>query len=410
MTGHRGAPLDWVAAKLADIAVLQTGMAKNSKNSSDGIEVPYLRVANVKDGSLDLSEVHSVLIPKEKIDRYTLKKNDLLLVEGNGNPAFLGRCAVWRGQIEGCIHQNHLFAVRAKKDVVDYRFLALQIQSPRGRYYLLAAAKSSSGLATLNSTQLKALPVLLPPLPEQTAIADLFSTWDEAIEKTEQLIEAKEKQYTHLVQELIHRVDARGEVGLRDIAKPITAKNTIGETNVLTSSAKHGLISQLDYYNKSVSAEDVSGYYLLERGDFAYNRSSSTGYPYGAIKRLDRHERGVLSTLYLCFRLTKTELVDSNYLADLFEAGVLNRQLRSICQAGGRSHGLLNVTKNDFFSLKIPLPGMAKQKEIAAKLELARKEIEVLEALLEKYKLQKRGLMQRLLTGEWRINKAKEVA
>jgi len=258
-------------------------------------------------------------------------------------------------------------------------------------------------MKNITKSELLTLPVPIPPLNEQTAMADLLSTWDEAIEKTERLIQAKERQYRHLVRRLIHQQQSLSEVKLGDIATPITTKNAVGEANVLTSSAEHGLISQLEYYNKSVSADDVSGYYLLERGDFAYNRSSATGYPYGAIKRLDRYERGVLSTLYICFRLTDTQKADSNYLTDLFEAGVLNRQLRGICQAGARSHGLLNVTKSDFFSLKIPLPSIERQREIAEKLDLARSEISLLTELNEKYQTQKRGLMQKLLTGKWRV-------
>ena len=259
------------------------------------------------------------------------------------------------------------------------------------------------GTGRLNTDSLKAFPVLVPPISEQIAIADLLSTWEEAIEKTEWLIQAKERQYRHLVWRLIHQQRSLSEVKLGDIATPITTKNAVGEANVLTSSAEHGLISQLEYYNKSVSADDVSGYYLLERGDFAYNRSSATGYPYGAIKRLDRYERGVLSTLYICFRLTDTLKADSNYLTDLFEAGILNRQLRGICQAGARSHGLLNVTKSDFFSVKIPLPSIERQREIAEKLDLARSEIALLKELSEKHQTQKRGLMQKLLTGQWRV-------
>ncbi|MEA3362536.1 MAG: restriction endonuclease subunit S [Thermodesulfobacteriota bacterium] len=200
----RTSPSEWKQKKLIEVADLQTGIAKNSKRTDGAIQLPYLRVANVQDGALDLRDIQKIEIPQKKAERYRLHKNDLLLVEGNGNPENLGRCAIWDGSIKDCIHQNHLFVVRAIDSKIDYRYLALQIMSERGRDYLLSCSKSSSGLATLNSTQLKGFPAIVPPLPEQKAIADLLSTWDEAIEKTERLIQAKEERFKRLLNDLIY--------------------------------------------------------------------------------------------------------------------------------------------------------------------------------------------------------------
>jgi len=139
----------------------------------------------------------------------------------------------------------------------------------------------------LNKATLEKLPILLPPLPEQKAIADLLSTWDEAIEKTERLIQAKEKTFKQLLNDLIHQGRSNHTwkgYNLSDLCSPVSRKNGENNTNVLTSSAQNGLVSQLEYYNKSVSAENVTGYYLLKKGEFAYNRSSAKGYPYGATK------------------------------------------------------------------------------------------------------------------------------
>ncbi|MGB5686654.1 MAG: hypothetical protein WBM35_12625, partial [Candidatus Electrothrix sp.] len=188
-----------------------------------------------------------------------------------------------------------------------------------------------------------------------------------------------------------------------DLCNPLSRKNTENNTNVLTSSAQNGLISQLEYYNKSVSADNVTGYYLLKKGEFAYNRSSAKGYPFGATKRLDRYEKGVLSTLYLCFTLKPNAPCESDFLLHLFESGSLNRQLRAVCQEGARSHGLLNITKAAFFGIKVFLPDQNQQKQIQTALNTAQQEINLLKQIAEKYKTQKRGLMQKVLTGEWRI-------
>jgi type I restriction enzyme S subunit len=281
-------------------------------------------------------------------------------------------------------------------------------------YYLLSKENellglvdsSGHGTGRLNTDLLKKFSVLLPPLPEQQAIAEVLSVWDRAIEKTERLIQAKQKRFAWLMNSLINSNEKSGwrKVKMGDVFEAISRKNSVGETNVLTSSAQHGLVSQLDYYNKSVSAENVTGYYLLKRGEFAYNRSSSNGYPLGAIKRLDAHEQGVLSTLYLCFQLKPDTRFNSDFFLNIFESGILNRQLREICQEGARSHGLLNITKSDFYGLLVPLPPLPEQKRIAETLNLAQREIDLLKKLAEKQKLQKRGLMQKLLTGTWRVN------
>lgn len=126
---------------------------------------------------------------------------------------------------------------------------------------------------------------------------------------------------------------------LGEICSPVTRKNSENNTNVLTSSAETGLINQLEFYNKSVSADNVTGYYLLKKGEFAYNRSAAKGYPYGATKRLDRYDKGVLSTLYLCFALKPSSPCESDFLLHLFESGAVNRELRAVCQEGARSHG-----------------------------------------------------------------------
>jgi type I restriction enzyme S subunit len=259
----------------------------------------------------------------------------------------------------------------------------------------------------INKTEFENQIIYLPAdIPEQKAIADLLSTWDEAIEKTERLIQAKEKRFKQLLNDLIHQGRSNHTwkgYNLSDLCSPVSRKNGENNTNVLTSSAQNGLVSQIEYYNKSVSAENVTGYYLLKKGEFAYNRSSAKGYPYGATKRLDRYEKGVLSTLYLCFALKPDAPCESDFLLHLFESGAANRELRAVCQEGARSHGLLNITKADFFGIKLFLPSQDQQKKIQSALNTAQNEIDLLKQLADKYKTQKRGLMQKMLTGEWRV-------
>ncbi|MBA4854127.1 restriction endonuclease subunit S, partial [Emticicia sp. BO119] len=181
---------------------------------------------------------------------------------------------------------------------------------------------------------------------------------------------------------------------LKDISQRIIEKNLESNLNVLTISAQLGLISQLDFFNKSVSARDVSGYYILQRNDFAYNKSYSTGYPMGAIKRLTKYEKGVVSTLYICFRLNSHVNID--FMEHFFESGLQNREIEKIAQEGARNHGLLNVGISDFFDINFNLPSLSEQKRISNLLSSMNTQITLEKMSLEQYKAQKDYLLKNL--------------
>ena len=143
---------------------------------------------------------------------------------------------------------------------------------------------------------------------------------------------------------------------LNDISERITRKNTNNESSLpLTVSAQYGLINQNDFFNSRIASKDVSGYYLIKNGEFAYNKSSSDGYPFGAVKRLDRYKMGVLSTLYIIFALNK-EKIDSDFLSIFFETDKWYEHISKRAAEGARNHGLLNISSEDFLDLKILTP------------------------------------------------------
>lgn len=182
----------------------------------------------------------------------------------------------------------------------------------------------------------------------------------------------------------------------------ITRKNTEKNDNVLTISARYGLISQKDFFLKSVASEDTSNYFLLEQGDFAYNKSYSNGYPYGAIKRLLFYNKGIVSPLYICFHATR-ENKCADYYSQYFEDGKFNREIKSISQEGARNHGLLNMSIDDFFKISIIKFDFNEMKKVTAILQTQDRAIELQEQLLEQKQLQKKYLVQQLLTGKIRL-------
>ena len=249
----------------------------------------------------------------------------------------------------------------------------------------------------------------IPPLPIQQKIAEILSTWDEAISTTKKAIKKIKKRNKGLAQQLLSgkiRLSGFSEkwnkTELGKISKRVTAKNEELNDTVVTISAQRGFVLQEDFFNKRVASDTLSGYFLLKKGQFAYNKSYSNGYPMGAFKRLNNFDKAVVTTLYICFELL--ENVNSDYMVHFFENGFMTNNLMKVAKEGGRAHGLLNIGLDDFMSLELTIPSFEEQTAIAQVLETADQELKSYETKLEALQLQKKGLMQQLLTGKIRVN------
>lgn len=268
----------------------------------------------------------------------------------------------------------------------------------------------NDGLLNLNDNNFFKIKLVSPPLKEQEKIAEILSAWDDGIETLEKLIEQKEIFHKALMKNLLIGKIRLSEFSSKwthskfnSVFERITRKNEELNSNILTISAQNGLISQKDFYNKRIASVDTSKYILLKNGEFAYNKSYSNGYPLGAIKRLDLYEKGVVSSLYICFKLNNSDNC-SDFWKYYFEAGMSNREIKMIAQEGARNHGLLNMATEDFFNMLLYYPkDLKEQQKIADILNKSDKEIKLLNSKLEKLKEQKKGLMQKLLTGQIRV-------
>lgn len=186
---------------------------------------------------------------------------------------------------------------------------------------------------------------------------------------------------------------------LSDFADRVTRKNSKNETDLpLTISSKDGLVDQVSYFNKTVASKDMSGYYLLKNGEFAYNKSYSVGYDFGSIKRLDRYPMGSLSTLYICFALKRHK---SDFIKAYFDSLKWYREIYMISAEGARNHGLLNVPTEEFFDTKHYLPeNTDEQRKIADFLIALERRIETQQSLVDNLKKYKRGVVRSLLSPE----------
>lgn len=175
-------PVEWKLAKLGDVADISAGITLGKTYEGPNTAAfLYLRVANVQDGFLDLSEVKKIRLPTTQVEKYRLQNGDVLMNEG-GDFDKLGRGAVWRGEIPLCLHQNHVFKVRPAKNQLLSDFLAYVSSSRIGKAYFVLASKQSTNLASINSTQLKAFAIPLPTYAEQLRIHEASSEIDKAIQ------------------------------------------------------------------------------------------------------------------------------------------------------------------------------------------------------------------------------------
>ena len=204
---------------------------------------------------------------------------------------------------------------------------------------------------------LSSIQFAIPSVEEQEKIAEYFSSLD-------YLITLHQRKYFIIYNKLITWEQRK----LGDICERVTRKNKNNQSDLpLTISSQYGLIDQRNFFNKVVAAKDMSNYYLLQNGEYAYNKSYSNGYDYGSIKRLNAYEQGCLSTLYICFSLEALD-VDSDYLECFFDTLQWYGDVSMICAEGARNHGLLNVDTKAFFTdVRINLPISIKEQRLIAK-------------------------------------------
>ena len=181
---------------------------------------------------------------------------------------------------------------------------------------------------------------------------------------------------------------------LGEVVERITRKNEnlISELP-LTISAQYGLIDQNEFFDKRVASKDVSGYYLIYKSEFAYNKSTSADAPWGAIKRLDRYENGVLSTLYIVFRIRDNTKIASDFLVSYYDTNLWYKGIHEIAAEGARNHGLLNIAPIDFFNTKLNIPSkIDEQKKIGKLFQYIAENITFHQRKHEKYKKHKNDI------------------
>lgn len=268
---------------------------------------------------------------------------------------------------------------------------------------------NAGGLAAVNITDLQKYDIDFPSTAaERDYIADFFENTDQLIVDTEREITRLEKMKQASLQKMFPRLGENmpevrfegftepwREVRLNTLVERITRKNGNQSELALTISSLLGLVDQETYFNHRVASKDISNYYLILNGEFAYNKSTSDGFPWGSVKRLDRYDKGVLSTLYIVFGI-KSLVVDSDFLTVYFETNLWYGHLSLNAAEGARNHGLLNIAADDFLALPILLPTKEEQKAISKYFYRLNIIIESKRQKLEKLRNLKKSCLDRM--------------
>jgi len=370
------------------------------------VGVPYFMANNVRQQRLDdsrLVHIDPAFHRKHRISE--LRAGDVLTVQ----TGWIGVSCVVPAKYEGA-NAHALIISRPDPEKVLGDFLCYLLNSSVGRR-AIQRVQTGGGRPHLNTTELRKLAFPIPPITLQRRIVAVLSQLDALTDQAARMTAALARQKRGLYQQLLSGRKRFPQYQQRPwqlsaLSRHVTRvvrRNGADCSLVLTASGERGLVDQRRYFNRTVAGADLTKYYLLKRGEFAYNRSAMNGYPFGATKRLDEHDEGALSTLYLCFSVSDPQL-DSDYLKHIFESGALNRQLRPIARVGARAHGLLNVSDEDFLSISIPLPAIDEQLRIAKVLNASERGLTLLAGLKAKIEVLKHALLTRLLLNEIAIS------
>lgn len=394
-------PNGWSIHPIRDFAVISSGSTPNRGNPAywNG-DIPWVTTGELEGGYIaKTSECITTQALSETSLRVYPVGTLLMAMYGQGKT----RGTVAKLGIEAAVNQA-CAAILLKSGDADFVFCALQ-----NAYDDIRKLSNTGNQENLNADIIKTFLLIFPPILEQKKISEILITQDKVIELKEKRLVEKQRQKKYLMQQLLtgkKRLPGfSGEwkvTRLHNIVKRHTKRNAAGNTNVLTISAQYGLINQAKFFNKTIASDDKSNYFLLGRGDFAYNKSYSKGYPFGTIKRLTRYDIGIVSPLYICFR-PKFGNISDEYLEQYFEAGLMNHEIQAFAQEGARNHGLLNIEVDDFFNSRLLLPPLEEQTAIAEVLSTADREIDLLRQDIEQEKQKKKALMQLLLTGIVRV-------
>ena len=367
----KGFTKDWEQRKLGDIY-------GSIGNAFVGTATPYyaehghfyLESNNVKDGQINHNAeifINDEFYEKQK-DKW-LHTGDMVMVQSG----HVGHAAVIPEELDNTA-AHALIMFRNPKEEIEPYFLNYEYQTDKAKKQIENITTGNT-IKHILASDMQEFVVDIPKYEEQKVIASYFCNLDNLITLHQRKCEQTKKLKKYMLQKMFPKKGEKNpeirfdgftndweQRKLGEVCVRVTRKNKNNESDLpLTIASQYGLIDQRDFFNKVIAAKDMSNYYLLKKGEFAYNKSYSKGFDYGSIKRLNVYEQGCLSTLYICFSI-ETDEVDSDYLECFFDTLSWYHDVSAICAEGARNHGLLNVDVKAFFKdVNIEMPSQIQE-------------------------------------------------
>ena len=352
----------WEQRKLGDVV---KEITRNDPES----EAPIMMIT-ANNGFIEQSERYAFNNAGESLKKYILlKKGELAYNHGASKLRPYGSCfALTTAENARIPFVYHCFSAENQ----NAEFMSIELNGAEIENQLRKIVSSGArmdGLLNISFDEYTSVSVLLPGTEEQDRIADFFRHLDNLITLHQRKCALLFSSFQALISMMFTTSTFSWEQRkLGELVDRVVRKNTNNESTLpLTISAQYGLVDQITYFNNRVASRDVSNYYLVLNGEFAYNKSTSDGYPFGAVKRLDLYEKGVLSTLYIVFAPKKEQQIDSDYLTVFFDTDRWHKGVAERAAEGARNHGLLNISAEDFFDIDLSVPkDIVEQKQIGA--------------------------------------------
>lgn len=384
-------PKGWSQTALRESIRIHSGHAPGDLSLLPEGEIPYVKVEDLNNCSK-----YQISSREYLTSCRTVVPAQSLIFPKRGAAIFANKIRI---AVRPLALDTNLMGVEVVSELdVEYLYYAISFAG-------LHRLADTSTIPQLNNKHV--LPYMLPrpSLVEQSRIAHILSTWDQAIGTTERLLSNCQKQMAALLQQLLIKPAIRGDwpmVAIGEISERVQRRADAGESlPVLMISSGSGFVRQDEKYSRFMAGKSVENYIVLDRGEFAYNKGNSKLYEFGCVFPLQSYERGLVPNVYVCFKLS--ENLHVNFYEHLFRADYLHDQLGALVNTGVRNNGLLNIRPTDFLVCEVPVPPLEEQQHIAKVLSTATTWVEQQALDLDFLKREKAALMSQLLTGKRRV-------
>lgn len=401
----RGYTDDWEQRKAIDIADYSKGNGYSKGDLTDAGTPIILYGRLYTKYQFAISEVDTFAVPRNGA---VYSQGNEVIVPASGETAEdIARASAV--EISGVLLGGDLNILRPF-DFINPLFLALAISNGEPQKELAKKAQGKS-VVHIHNTDIQEVTIAYPSRTEQDRIVSVFRQIDRLITLHQRKLEKLKLVKKSMLEKMFPKngsnvpeirfsgfTDDWEQRKLGEVVERIVRKNeNLESTLPLTISAQYGLIDQNEFFDKRIASKDVSGYYLVRKGEFAYNKSTSSDAPWGAVKRLDRYESGVLSTLYIVFEILDETETCSDYLVTYYSTDLWHKGVQAIAAEGARNHGLLNIAPVDFFETELMLPSnIVEQRKIGAYFKQLDHLITLHQRKVEKLQIMKKSMLEKM--------------